>query len=183
MAARTTRGEDDRAGTGGRSGDFPGAGVLVVDGVSAEQEHVDQFVCAGGGGLLACGADRVLPGGGWAGLGQGAQRGSHLSRTGAGRPFDHRVYVQRTGSGTSGADSLSVGRQGDKSPVVAGIPCVHPHADAGMAGVRVLILYAGVLLHSGVDPVQEEDLYKGIAPVPGSAAWGMRSMDAADLSW
>ena len=53
-------GESD--GTGGGSGGMPGAGISVVGLVSAEQEDVDQLVCAGGGGVVAAGACAVLLG-------------------------------------------------------------------------------------------------------------------------
>ena len=57
LAARNRYGENEVRGAGLGGFGLPVPGLLVVGNFSAEQEHVDEFICAGGGGVLAVAAD------------------------------------------------------------------------------------------------------------------------------
>ena len=71
VAARAENGRRRQsAGFGRGRGGLPGSGLSLVDLVPAEQEDVDQLVCAGGSGMVAASVRAHLLGGGAARLGQ-----------------------------------------------------------------------------------------------------------------
>ncbi len=90
-----------------------GAGLFVGALVSAEQEHVDQLLCPGGGGLLAGAADARV-------LGGGAERmadGLDLDLAGLRLECDCGLHVQRAAPGRVAQRPLH--RGGKRTDVIA----------------------------------------------------------------
>ncbi len=139
------------------------AGIFVVDGVSAEQEHVDEHLCAGGGGLLAYGADPFVLGDGCVGWGRG--EGSKW--------LVYPLLVLGSNAITAYMFSEIVPGILDRIHFTADGRLTNPMAwladhvfihmpTPGWAAFAFSFFDAGVLLYTGVDHVSEEDLREGV---------------------
>ena len=105
VAAHAADDEGEDAGTGCGRGGLPGIGLSVVDLVSAEQEDVDQLLCAGGGGMVAGAACAVLLGHGAEWLGQGRRsKAAGLAVAGLWIERDRGLHDQRTAGQRHRAD-------------------------------------------------------------------------------
>ena len=117
IPAKTTR-----AGRGGHR--QPGARLFVGALVSAEQEHVDQLLCPGGGRLLAGADDARVLGGGAEGM---ADR-LDLDMAGLRLECDCGVHVQRAAARGVAQHPLHVRRQADRRDRLCVRPRVRAHS-------------------------------------------------------
>ncbi len=111
LAALAPIGSGQDAGPGSGRHREPGAGLSVGALVSAEQEHVDQLLCAGGGRLRAGAGDVRVLGCRGEGVADGLDLGMarlrlecdcrvHVQRAAPGRPAEHPLHRRRASGPT-----------------------------------------------------------------------------------
>src|ERR1019366_1869922 len=137
------RGEDRGVGRCQRG--LPGCGICVVGEFSAEQEHVDELVCAGDGRVVAGHPYAGLRGSGATGLGQGEGQFVGVSLAGVRVECYYGLYVQRAAAGGAVYHSSLFWRGADECAVLAGLPHVLTYSRSGVGDICLFGFVYGVL--------------------------------------